>query len=141
MNDFDPAEFREAFLVANANEDFIVGQLASVIRDLMRAVSSDDSSGGVYSAAKAMKFIGDLLARCQEQPSWYRLLSAAVEDIKANIPDDPDDRKFIDAATRGIKYFVEASATDNAAKGRASRRHQEFRDAIRRSLESRGGRL
>ena len=141
MSDSDASEFREAFLKANANEDFIVGQLADLIRHLLRAVSSDNSSSAAHSAAETMKFVGELAARCPEPLSWYRLLSAAVDEIKNNIPDDPHDRKFLDAATRGIKYFVESSATDNAARGRASRRHREFLDAIRWSMESRGGKL
>jgi len=128
MSDFDPTKFHGAFLAANANERFIVVQLADVIRDLMRAVSSDNSSGGVYSAAEKMGFVGELLTRCQEPLSWRRLLKNAVEEIKANIPDDPDDRRLVEAATRGI----------NAARGRASRRLQEFRDAVFWSMESRG---
>jgi len=141
MEDFDPKTYREAFLQANANEPFIASELADVLRYLMRAVSSDDPSGGLYSASEKMNFVGDLIARSSEPISWYSLFREAVNEIQDCIPDDPDDRKYIAAAKRGMKYLVESSATDNAARGRASKRLDEFLSAIRWSVEARGGRL
>jgi len=133
-------DFREAFLQANARPDFIAGEFADVVRYLMRAVSADDTSGPMYQASEKMKFVADLLQRCPEPVSWYRLFSDAVEEIQSCIPDDPDDRRYIHAAKRGTKYLVEASATDNAARGRAARRLDEFRTAIHWSEEARGKR-
>ena len=141
MDEFDAKSFREVFLDANANEPFIAAQLADVIRYLMRAVTSEDPSSGLHSASEKMKFVAELLPRMQEPTSWYRLFTAAVEDIQRGIPDDPDERRFISAAKRGTKYLIESSATDGAARGRASRRLEEFRQAIRWSVEARGGRL
>lgn len=136
----DGEDFREAFLHANANAEFIADEFADVIRDLMRAVSSDDGGGSVYQASERMKFVVGLLQRCPEPIGWYRMFSEAVEEIQNCIPDDPDDRRYVHAAKRGTKYLVELSATDNAARGRSARRLQEFRDAIRWSEEARGER-
>jgi hypothetical protein len=141
MDDFDPAAYREAFLQANANEPFIASQLADVIRALIRAVSSDEGSSGIYAASEKMKFISDLIARSPDPITWYGLFNDAVHEIQHCIPDDPDDRKYINAAKRGMKYLVESSATDNVARGRASKRLREFQNAIRWSTEARGGRL
>ena len=141
MEGFDPKAYREAFFQANANEPFIAHQLADVVRYLMRAVSSDDPAGGISSAAEKMSFVNDLIARSPEPLSWYRLFAEAVAGIQECIPEDPDERKFIAAAKRGTKYLVESSATDNAGRGRASKRLEEFRQAIRWSVEARGGRL
>jgi hypothetical protein len=140
MGDDDNDDFREAFLRANAREDFIVAQLADMLRDLMRAVSSDDVSGKAWSAGEQMTFVCKLIARSETPLSWHRLMSDAVRSITDNIPEDPDDQKLISAAKRGMKYLVECSATDNAARGRASKRRTEFEDAIRWSQEARGRR-
>lgn len=141
MDEFDPKAYHEAFLQANANGPFIASELADVIRSLMRAVSSDDSSGAIHAASEKMTFIGDFLARSPEPLSWHGLIREAVDEIKEQLPDDDDDRKLIHAAKRGVKYLVESSATDNAARGRASKRLDDFRQAIRWSMEARGGRL
>ena len=141
MEDFDGKSFRETFLQANANQPFIASQLADVVRYLVRAVSSDDPSGGLYSASEKMNFVCGVISRSSEPLSWYSLFTEAVSKIQEAIPDDPDDRKFIAAAKRGTKYLVESSATDGAARGRASQRLNEFRQAIRRSIETRGSRL
>jgi len=136
----DDEDFGEAFLKANARPEFIASELADVIRYLMRAVSADDVSGPIYQASEKMNFVADLLQRCPDPVSWYGMFSDAVEEIQNCIPDDPDDRRYVYAAKRGTKYLVELSATDNAARGRAARRLDEFRDAIRWSEEARGGR-
>lgn len=141
MDDFDPAAFREAFLKANANEPYIASQLADVIRSLMRAVSSEEASSGIHAASEKMAFVSDLIARSPEPLTWYGLIKEAVAEIQGCIPDDPNDRKFIGAAKCGMKYLVESSATDNAARGRASKRLSEFQRAFRWSTEARGGRL
>ncbi|EZP66164.1 hypothetical protein BV96_04587 [Sphingomonas paucimobilis] len=136
----DSEDFREAFLQANARPEFISSEFADVIRYLMRAVSADDGNGPIYQASEKMKFVADLLQRCPDPVSWYGMFSDAVEEIQNSIPDDPDDRRYVHAAKRGTKYLVELSATDNAARGRAARRLDEFRDAIRWSEEAPGGR-
>lgn len=135
MDESERKAHYEAFLAENASEEVIVEELANVLRELMRAVSSDGYSSGAGSAAKGMKLVGDLLAHSKEPLSWHRLLLFAVDSIKEKLPDNPYDRKFIDAAMRGIKYVAESSATDNAAKGRASKRRGEFEQAIRWALE------
>ena len=134
----DGEAFREAFLKANARPEFIASEFADVIRYLMRGVSADDTSGPIYQASEKMKFVADLLERCPEPISWYSLFRDAIAEIQECIPDDPDDRRYIHAAKRGTMYLIESSATDNAARGRAARRLDEFRTAIRWSDEARG---
>ena len=119
----------EAFLNANANEGFIASQMAEVIRKLMRAASS--ANGSLYEASEQMKFIHDLISRMESEVSWWHVLHSAIEEIRSNLPSDKYNERYVHAAERGIKFFVESSAGDNGAKGRASKRISEFQQAIR----------
>ena len=130
-------DFHERFLQANARPDIAASHFADVVRNLIRAVAADDPSRPSHAAAQEMKHVIELLLRCQEPVGWYWLVSEAVREIQDCLPDDPDDRRYINAAKRGMKYLAESSATDNAARGRASRRFEEFRNAIRWSEENR----
>jgi len=133
----DGEAFREAFLSANARRDFITSEFADVVRDLARAIAANDSSGAVYKASEKMKFCVDLLQRCPDPISWYSLFADSVAAIKDEIPDDLDERRYIDAARRGTKYLVEISASDGFAAARASKAYDSFVDAFRRAEESR----
>jgi hypothetical protein len=73
-----------------------------------------------------MEFVGDLLQRAEQQISWHQLFKRAIENIREAIPADEDDKRFVRAAECGIRYLVESSATDNAARGRASSRLNSF---------------
>lgn len=130
MDDFDPSDFQEAFLQANANEPFISSQFADFVRCLMRAVSSDEPSNGIYAASEKMVFVNELISRSSERLTWYGLISAAVAEIHSCMPDAPHHQKYVSAAKRGVKYLVESSATDNAAGGRAAKRLSEFQQAM-----------
>jgi hypothetical protein len=125
-------EFREAFLKANANLDYIAAQFADVIRDLMRAVGSDQPSAEAYRAAEKMNTVAELLSYSEEGFSFYEMFQRALREF-----DKPDDMRMdvdeavLDAARCGIKYVVEDSCNDNAARGRTSRRRQEFLSAVK----------
>jgi hypothetical protein len=133
-------DYREAFLKANANPEFIASEIADLIRSLVRAFAADDPSSPTLSAVQKMEFVLDLIRRCDEPLTWYKLFTAAFDEIHEAIPDDPYDRMYIHAAQRGMKYLVERSALDNAARGRASRRLDEFRQAIEWAQHSRTAR-
>lgn len=132
-------DLHERFLKANANSDFIAGHFADVVRNLIRAVAANDPSRPLYLAAEEMRFVIELLQRCEKPVTWYSLFIDAIASIQAHLPDDPDDRKYIRAAQDGMKYLVESSATDNAARGRASRRLSEFMSMIDYSQKARRG--
>ena len=117
----------------NANGPFIASQMADVIRNLMRAASSDN--GPISKASEQMEFVQDLMARCEDGSTWWRIFSDAIEEIRSNLPDDKFDENYIHAAERGIKYFVESSANDPAAHSRSQKRLSEFKDSIR-SIET-----
>ncbi|MBQ1498416.1 MAG: hypothetical protein IIZ38_08880 [Sphingomonas sp.] len=133
----DAENFREAFLYANANRDFISSELADVLRYLVRAMVADDPSSSLSGAAQKMSFVEDLLQRCQEPLTWYDLFQASVDDIRNGIPDDADEWRYIRAAKKGTKYLVEGSARDNLAAARASKAFDAFRNAIKWSDEAR----
>src|SRR5215469_15013231 len=63
--------------------------------------------------------------------SWHSLFADAVENIQRLLPEDADDRRYIRAA--------QSSATDNASRGRASRRLSEFIATMEYSREARCG--
>ena len=129
MSETRDSDFVEASLYANANRQVIGSLMAEVIRDLMRALSSDHDTG--YKASEKMNFVVDMLRRCEEPLSWHQLFSDAIAEMRESLPVDSFDKEYIRLAKRGVKYFVESSATDSAAPGRASRRQNEFRDSIR----------
>ena len=133
----DGDTFREAFLQANARPDFISGEFAEALRYLIRAVAADDSSGALYSASEKTTFLMDLIQRCPEGLSWYSIFSEAVGEIKEAIPQDTDDRRYVHAARRGMKYFVELSSNDGFASARASKAYDGFCQAMRWSDEAR----
>lgn len=129
------SEFNDAFVKANANREFIAHEMADVLRDLMRAISSEDDTG--YKAAERMNFVGELLQHCDEKLGWWHIFSDAIEIIRANEPQNSFEADYLHIAKRGIKYFVESSATDNAARGRAAARRRDLEQAIKWQEESR----
>jgi hypothetical protein len=126
-------DFKEAFLKANANKVFICAQFVDVLRDLIRAVAvRDDPSVPVYRAVEQWKFIIDLVQRCEEPVLAKDLFSTAVEALRVSDQDQQDDveEAVLSAARRGMSFYMEASCTDNAARGRTSRRERDFLSAV-----------
>lgn len=134
MEEHETKAIYDAFLNANANEEFIASKLADVIRYSMRAVSSDVRTGTGYSAAETMSLVIRLIARSEQPQLWPRLFSLALEELREGVPQTEYEQGFVDAARRGIKYLVEISAMDGAARGRASRRRNEFKSAMESAI-------
>lgn len=131
---------REAFLTANANREFIAEQLADVIRNLVRAFAANDPSRPIYYAAEKMDLVMDLVRRCEDPLSWHGLFTSAIADIHNAIPPENHERGYVATAQSAMKYLVEISSTDNAARGRASRRLHEFLDEARGAVGPSSGR-
>ncbi len=124
------SDFHEAFLKSNANLEFISLQFADVIRDLMRAaVASDGGAAAVSRAARQMKFVVDLLSQTEEKFGFHHIFQRAISDINIDAFNHPE-RDALIAAQDAVKYLVESSCHDAAARGRASRRLAEFYRAI-----------
>jgi hypothetical protein len=132
-------ELHERVLRANADPNIIASRFADVIRNLMRAAAATDPRRPLHSAGEEMKLVIDLLARCEATISWTSLFTKSIESIEGSLPQDPLHKEYIQAAKDGIKYLVEGSATDNAARGRASRRLQEFIETSDDACERRRG--
>lgn len=122
-------DFQERFLKANARPEYIAGEVTEIIRNLMRAVADSDPSNATWKAAQLLNNVVELIKRCDEPLTFYGILLEAVEDLQKNLPEQAWDRDYVHAAQRGMKYLAEVSATDNAARGRASKRLSEFRSA------------
>ncbi len=124
--------FRESFLQANANLDFISLQFADVVRNLMRATAAGDPTSAIYKAAEKMNFVADLLSRTEEKFGFFHVFEKAIADLRNDDEGEGNiETAIVSAAKDGIKFLVERSCDDNAARGRASRRRQEFLSAIR----------
>jgi hypothetical protein len=131
MADGGPDDFHERFLKANANLDFIAGQFADVIRHLLRAVGSERPSEEAYRAAEKMNFVAELLLRTDEGLGFHHLFREALREFETMDRGHGDvDAAMLHAARRCLKYLAERSSVDNAARGRASRRGDEFLAAI-----------
>jgi len=126
----------ERFIELNANADFMAARLADFLRNCMRAAAASDPSGPVARASEDFRFLLRLLAKSQSA-SAYELISKAVEDLAVEERGDSLDGAVIYAAQMGMRFLVETSCADNAARGRASRRQTEFLDAIKRIEEAR----
>ena len=127
----DAAAFSKAFTTANANRQFIAGQMADIIRDVMRAVSSEN--GSIHRISEKMDLIGELLTECSERLTWWDIFSDAIEEFRENVPSEFESSN-VHAAMRGIKFIVESSATDSGAPGRTGRRENEFQSAMKHAL-------
>ena len=143
----DPKEFRREFLKANANPEFIAGQFADVLRNLMRAIAatSDYSSGGVYEAARFMRYVDELIQHSPEKIDMHQVFRLAVRDIRGERPDDEEeediDRRRIQVARSATRFLVESSCRDNASRGRSSKRWGEFERELRWLEEAQAERL
>ena len=78
-----------------------------------------------------MSFVAELLAKTDEKFSFYDLFRKALEEFRDETDWGTAEHAKVGAARRGMKYLVERSCSDNAARGRASRREREFLSAIK----------
>lgn len=126
-------DYREAFLKANANKEFICAQFIDVLRDLIRAVAvRDDPSAPIQRATQQWGFITELLERCEDKVSIRDMFSTAVKALRVSDQEQHDlvNEAVISAARTGMSFYMEASCTDNAASGRTSKRERDFMSAI-----------
>jgi hypothetical protein len=124
-------DFHERFLKANANPDFMAQQLADLLRNCVRAAAAtSDPTSQTYRASETLKFLIQLMSRAESiQP--FELVEKAVGQITVDGDDDPVNEAVIHAAKMGTRFLVEESCDDNAARGRAAKRRDEFLQAIK----------
>ncbi|HEY4249967.1 MAG TPA: hypothetical protein VGM87_02140 [Roseomonas sp.] len=129
-------DFGERFIELNANVEFMSDHLADFLRNCMRAAAATDPSAAVGRATQEFAFLLRLLAKAQS-PNLHDLVSRAVKDLTVQERGDVFTEAVIRSAEKGVRFLVESSCIDNAARGRASRREQEFLDAIERIGDAR----
>jgi len=129
-------DFQERFLKANANVDYMAQTLADVLRNCIRASVASNPSSQTYEAAKNFEMLLKLIVR-SEGVRIYELLEKAIEDITVEPRPDSVDGAITHAAQMGMRFLVEQSCHDNAARGRAGKRRSEFLDAIKCIEEAR----
>lgn len=121
----------DEFLRANANSEFISSQFYLVLIDLLRAVAANDSSASIMRAAKQFHFVLELIGSMEEPIDLCRMLSDAVEDARDAAAKNSRNEDWLYAARSGTQYLTEIACRDGAARGRASKRLQEFERALR----------
>lgn len=132
----------DRFVKANANLEYISYQFADVLRNLIRASVAGDPRSALYNAAEKMNFVAELLSKTEEKFGFHTLFTNALQHVrKENDRESPIKDAIIRAAKSGVQFLVERSCDDNAARGRASRRQDEFLNAIHWLQQERGGRL
>lgn len=122
-------DYREAFLKANARNDYIAGEVEDLLRILMRGIASENPSANVGKAVEKLRWIIDLVMRCENLDARV-ILESAMEGISETDDDDELDRAFIGAAKDGLMFLIENSAHDGFARGRASKRRSNFMRSI-----------
>jgi hypothetical protein len=126
----------DRFLELNANVDYMAGRLADMIRHCMRSIASSD--GGRYQALEALQDFVVLrkLIDYSVDVSFYEVFEKALADLRVR-SDDVLDEAILDAAKTGLQLLIELSCSDGAARGRASKRRQDFLDALKHIDEAR----
>lgn len=120
-------DFRERFLRANANREYICSEFTEVLRDLIRGVAViSDPARPVSRAAKNMHFVLDLLSYSEEKIGFYDLFSEAVRRLRQYEAESLVEETMYEAARAGVSMLMEATCADNAARGRVSQRQHDF---------------
>lgn len=128
----------EEFLRLAADKGTIFPLSVDVLRDILRAVGSHGDDGAITRAAKGLHLLIKLVARSEQPPSLYELLIAAVRGIIEPYDEGTAyDRAISRAARAGALVLAERSATDNAARGRASQRERALLEALEDIEEAR----
>lgn len=130
-------DFHERFLKGNANSEFMAYRLSDLVRSLVRATAANsDPASQVYQASETLKFLIELMSHADGiQP--YEIVHKAAEDLHVEEGRDPVDEAILHAAKMGARYLIEMSCSDNAARGRASKRRDEFLTAVKWIEEAR----
>ncbi|MBI1650125.1 hypothetical protein [Hyphomicrobium sulfonivorans] len=124
-------DFGERFLKANANVDYMASVLAQMLRNCMRASASQDPAGQTYEAMQNYMTLQKLVGY-SEGVKAYELFEKAIAELRIDEQNNRVDAAIVHAAKMGLRVLVEKSCYDGAAGGRASRREDEFLNAIER---------
>lgn len=111
----------------------IVGQLAEMVRYLLRALASEGGfSDGAERAAEKMTEITRALAHFEERLTWSELFQEAVQNVRPAESWDPLTQAIRSAAHEALGYFAELTATGGYAGARKDKRERQFLEAIER---------
>lgn len=133
-----PEDYRERFLRANANPEYVSSLFANVLRRLMRAVGAQSHWEPARQAAAEIYELIEFMQHAEKPFTLYEVFEKAVEEIREGLPEEDGFRdRYVYAAMAGLMFLVEASAPDNAARGRASKRLQSFISAMESALDRR----
>jgi hypothetical protein len=103
-------DITDAFLNANANQEFIASTLTSVLRDLMRATAvKHDHVSAVVTAAESWKLLLQLLERCEQPAPWGELFEEAVKRLRDDGRPEGDDvsEALREVARTGMSIYIE----------------------------------
>jgi len=130
-------DFRERFLKGNANSRYMGHHLAELVRSLVRAMATNsDTSSQLFRASEILTTLIQLMSRADDlRPG--EIVQEAAQDLAIEEPRDRVNEAILDAARMGTRYLVESSCADNAARGRSSKRREEFLTAIQWIEEAR----
>lgn len=132
----DDENLGDQFLRINANVDYMAGELAEILRNCMRAAASGEPTSQTYRAAQGFQTLLKLIGY-SESVRTYELFEKAIASITVENERDGVESATIHAAQMGMRYLVEKSCGDGAARGRASKRQDEFFAAIKEIEEAR----
>lgn len=118
---------RQAFISDEANLELAADDLAEAIRDLLRALAAKDPSEPISRASGAMLSIlrvyrGDFPAE--------QVLTTAVARLTSLDDERSQHGSIIDTARSALRYFAEATATDNFSQARLGKAHRRYADDI-----------
>jgi hypothetical protein len=132
MSEGRDADFRTAFLKANANEEFIGGQFADLLRCLIRALAARQSSAvPIGRAVEHFHEILDLLAHADRPIDLRGAVTNAIDEMRRANGHVWRDEDEMNTARSAALFLVEASCWDNAARGRASSRWSDLQSDLR----------
>jgi hypothetical protein len=124
-------DFREGFLNANANPGSIKTHFTNFVRRTLRvALSQNGYNSPEYEAAKELQILLSLLSRCEQPISALELVREFSKSMQLPEPEDRIDRSLQRVVRDAQKYALDATSDDNAAKGRASKRHWDLIQSI-----------
>ncbi|MBK0399817.1 hypothetical protein H0I76_11500 [Limibaculum sp. M0105] len=121
-----------------AGEGDVADALALLVRAFMRAIAS----GQVGHRVRAARAFIDLL-RCLNDADDFRLkpvIDEAMDALSVEVPWEHHDAKQLSVARPAVRYIVEMSCTDAAARGRASQCWQKVEENFIAMLDERYGR-
>lgn len=131
MVSVDPKELHERLVEANANQEFISGQIEEAVRDILRGIAAKgDGFGAVIRAAKSMELVMELMGRCKRPASWDYMLHCVVAALRNECVRDGLDSALYDAEKSGIGFIAEMTSGGDALNARIAKRRREFLSEI-----------